>query len=102
MPHVPNEANLRSTSSPSDRINPYELAWSSALDGKVIISIPSGRILDCNAAAEALTKFTKAELLRKTVYDLVPSEESSRVNEELQRPDVGPARIEGFHAVVVS
>jgi hypothetical protein len=32
----------------------------------------------------------------------VPSEESSRVNEELQRPDVGPARIEGFHAVVVS
>lgn len=99
MPHIPSDANLRSTSSPSDRINPYELAWSCALDGKVIISIPSARILDCNAAAEALTKFTKAELLGKTVYDLVPSEERVRVTEEIQRLDLGPARVEGFHAV---
>ncbi len=75
----------------------YELSWKRALDAKMAIDVPSGIILDCNPAAEALVRLARTQILGRSIQEFVPSHERSRVQHELDQQSPEPERYEGFH-----
>lgn len=75
----------------------YELSWKRALDGKMAIDVPSGIIIDCNPAAEALVGLERTQILGRRLDEFVPSHERARVQHELERKSPEPERYENFH-----
>ncbi|UWZ85466.1 HD domain-containing phosphohydrolase [Occallatibacter riparius] len=89
FPRDPTETNLRL----------YELSWKIALDGKVIIELPSGRILDCNPAAERMAGLPRAAIVGRRVEELLSPEDEPRVLELLGEMSPLPERLRDFRLV---
>ena len=74
----------------------YELSWQMALDGKVIIELPSGRILDCNPAAERMAELPREAILGRRVEELLAPEDAPRALELLAEMSSYPERLSDF------
>ncbi len=77
--------------------NSYALSWAHAQDGKVLIDLATGTILDVNPAAEELSGFSRAELLGSQLTMLAPEDERERVVYELRETTDRPRRYFGYH-----
>ena len=60
----------------------YELNWAHAQDGKLAIDAETGMLIDANPAAEALTGYSRAELIGIHVAMLHPEAERARIGVE--------------------
>ena len=73
------------TSEISEPQSLYELSWTYAQDGKIAIDDVAGTILDANPAMEALTGYSRAELIGMHVTMLHPEAERERVKAEFRK-----------------
>ena len=63
----------------------YELSWNCARDGKVAIDAGTGIILHANPAMEALTGYSRAELIGMYIILLHPEDERELVEAEFRK-----------------
>lgn len=75
----------------------YGISWKFAQDGKIAIDPATGIVLDANPAAEALTGYSRDELMGIYLPMLVPREERERVVYELKETTDRPQRYSGYH-----
>jgi PAS domain S-box-containing protein len=63
----------------------YEMNWAHAQDGKLAIDAETGILIDVNPAAEALTGYSRAELIGIHVAMLHPEAERARIGVEVEK-----------------
>jgi PAS domain S-box-containing protein len=80
-----------------DRESLYTLSWSYAQDGKLAVDADTGIVSDANPKAEALTGYSRAELIGMHIAMLHPEGERARVEAEFQRARLHAAPHSGFH-----
>ena len=69
----------------------YELSWNNAQDGKIAVDAAAGSILDANPAMEALTGYSRAELIGMQVPMVHPGAERELVEAEFRQAMPRPA-----------
>jgi PAS domain S-box-containing protein len=80
-----------------DRRALYALSWNFAQDGKLAVDAVSGSILDANPAQEALTGYSREELIGKHIVELHPEDERDHVMREFNKASDQAASHPGFH-----
>jgi PAS domain S-box-containing protein len=63
----------------------YELNWAYAQDGKLAFDADTGILIDVNPAAEALTGYSRAELIGIHIAMLHPEAERARIQAEAEK-----------------
>lgn len=80
-----------------DRNLLYALSWNSAMDAKVAFDAQRRVIIDLNPAAEALTGFSRSELIGQDGSMLHPENERERIRSLVRNSEGNPARLSEFH-----
>jgi PAS domain S-box-containing protein len=75
----------------------YELSWNYAQDGKCAIDATTGIVVDANPAAEALTGYTRQQLIGMHITMLHPEAERERVTAEFPSAARHAAPSAGLH-----
>ena len=80
-----------------DRRSLYTLNWSYDQDGKLAIDVVTGIVADVNPAAEAMTGYSREELIGMHIAMLHPEAERERIKDEFRNAVEQPSRHPGFH-----
>src|ERR1039458_6894208 len=80
-----------------DRRSLYTLNWSYDQDGKLAIDVVTGIVADVNPAAEAMTGYSREELIGMHIAMLHPEAERERIKAEFRNAVEQPSRHPGFH-----
>ena len=75
----------------------YGLAWTYAPGAMFAFDAITGNLVDVNPAAEALSGYTREELLGLNIALMHPETERERVKAEFQDAALQPSRHRGFH-----
>ncbi len=75
----------------------YELGWRYAPGGMVAFDPVDGKLIDLNPAAEALSGYSREEVLGLPITILHPEGEWKRVKAEFLKVEQEPARFRSFH-----
>ena len=75
----------------------YEWAWTCAPGAMFAFDVDSGTIVDVNPFAEALSGYSRGELLGMEILQMHPVAERERVNSEFVRLHQQPSRYAGYH-----
>jgi PAS domain S-box-containing protein/putative nucleotidyltransferase with HDIG domain len=82
---------------PDDRKLLYALSWTYAQDAKFAFDAFRSTILDVNPAGEALTGYSRDELIGTLGIELHPENERESVKSIVRRSEGEPTQIKGFH-----
>jgi PAS domain S-box-containing protein/putative nucleotidyltransferase with HDIG domain len=89
MSHVPH---------PNEPQSLYELSWTYAPGSMFALDCGTGKLIDVNPAAEALSGYSRDELIEMSLDDLHPKAEQARLNLEIQSSIQEPSHWpSGFH-----
>ncbi|MGA3263687.1 MAG: HD domain-containing phosphohydrolase [Terracidiphilus sp.] len=75
----------------------YELSWIYAPGGMFAFDSATGKLIDVNPAAVALSGYSREELAGKHISLLHPEDERKRVKAEFLKSGQQPLRYRGFH-----
>jgi PAS domain S-box-containing protein len=75
----------------------FELAWTYAPGSMFAFDATTGNLIDVNPAAEALSGYTREELLGLSIVQLHPEAERERVKAEFLKTEHQPSRHAGYH-----
>ena len=88
MTHIPHANELQTL---------YELSWSYAQDGKLAVDSVNGIVVNANPAAEALTGYSREELIGMHIAMLHPEAEREQVQDEFRKATQHAAPHLGLH-----
>ncbi len=78
--------------------NLYELSWTYAPGSMFALDCDTGELIDANPAAEALSGYSRDELIGRSLTDLHPEAERDRVRVEIRNAVQTPLHLRsGFH-----
>ncbi|MGD0858475.1 MAG: HD domain-containing phosphohydrolase [Terracidiphilus sp.] len=83
-----------------DSIEPrslYELAWTYAPGAMFAFDATTGDLIDANPAAEALSGYSREELLGSNIVQMHPEAERERVRAEFLKAEQPPSHHAGYH-----
>jgi PAS domain S-box-containing protein/putative nucleotidyltransferase with HDIG domain len=75
----------------------YELSWTYAPGSMFAFDAVTGQLININPAAEALSGYSRAELVGKNITLLHPKDERKRVRAEFLNVEQQPSRYSGYH-----
>jgi PAS domain S-box-containing protein len=75
----------------------YELSWTYAPGSMFAFDVVSGNLIDVNPAAEALSGYSRKELIGLSLTDMHPEGEWDRLKDEFLKTELRPSSHAGFH-----